>query len=62
MEINRTKWEENDYKPTPYFNIGTECSQPCIKICIGWNQPKKPYKPFFIIQIFIVKIRFGWYY
>ena len=67
MEISRKEWNVEEIKSEcgktiPWFSINREpiLYQPSFGFSIGWNEPKKPWKPFVVIDLWNIRIDIGW--
>lgn len=73
MEIRQTYWNPEEVKQE-YYNSGDpykllfsiikfkekDQEQPKFGLTIGWNEPKKFWKPFFVINFWNLSVNVGW--
>ena len=65
MNISRTEWPEDGLTSLPNSlgacaGVGNE--QPSFGITICWNEPKKLWKPCFVLDFWHWKLQIGWLY
>jgi hypothetical protein len=67
MEIRNTNWNEKVYSDAGGINtvsaapvIGPLEHQPAFGFEIGWNEPRKLWKPYFALHFYVWNIQIGW--
>ena len=66
MEVNKTQWTQetvdkcNETGGTDFLTTFDSCCQPEFGIKIGWNEPKRLWRPFVVIRFWHYHIQIGW--
>ena len=68
MEVEHTYWTDKEIEACKEGGHKTEflvCIdggpyQPSFGLCIGWNEPKKLWKPFVVVDFWHWKVSIGW--
>jgi hypothetical protein len=63
MNVTKTDWQPGKYgSNTNDMRIYAEKFEhsPCFSFMVGFNEPDKPWKPYFVIDLWNIHITFGW--